>query len=133
MVGLRFSFGSQQDKEKSTQHKRKLTKSKSDCLNKDINQLCDFHPAVSCCMLHLVGTGTSVRAPSMTACCRRTNATKEFSKKSTSPTSTFDASASRGNFFMNLFFSCQHKAGGEQSKKRQDKVSKPSVRQHCNS
>lgn len=54
---------------------------------------------------HLVGTGTSVRAPSITACCRRTNATKGVSRKSTSPTSTLEASASLGNFFMNLFFS----------------------------
>lgn len=54
---------------------------------------------------HLVGTGTSVKAPSITAFCRRTNATKGASKKSTSPTSTFDASASLGNFFMNLFLS----------------------------
>lgn len=59
------------------------------------------------CATYLVGTGTSVRAPNMTACCRRTNATKGFSRKSTSPTRTLDASASRGNFFMNLFFSCQ--------------------------
>lgn len=56
---------------------------------------------------YLVGTGTSVRAPNMTACCRRTNATKGFSRKSTSPTRTFEASASRGSFFMNLFFSCE--------------------------
>lgn len=55
---------------------------------------------------YLVGTGTSVRAPSMTACCSLTKAMKGISKKSTSPTSTLEASASRGSFFMNLFFSC---------------------------
>lgn len=59
---------------------------------------------------YLVGTGTSVRAPSMTACCSRTKAMKGESKKSTSPTSTLEASASRGSFFMNLFFSCMGKA-----------------------
>jgi len=58
-----------------------------------------------------VGTGTSVRAPNMTACCSRTKAMKGLSRKSTSPTSTLDASASRGNFFMNLFFSCVRKRG----------------------
>lgn len=70
-------------------------------------------------VLYLVGTGTSVRAPSMTACCRRTNATKGVSRKSTSPTSTFDASASRGNFFMNLFFSCWSKRRGKKKDKSQ--------------
>ncbi|TNN58159.1 hypothetical protein EYF80_031592 [Liparis tanakae] len=55
--------------------------------------------------VYLVGTGTSVSAPSITACCRRTNATKGASRKSTSPTSTLEASASLGNFFMNLFLS----------------------------
>ena len=59
---------------------------------------------------YLVGTGTSVRAPSMTACCSRTKAMKGESKKSTSPTSTLEASASRGSFFMNLFFSCMGRA-----------------------
>lgn len=58
-----------------------------------------------------VGTGTSVRAPSMTACCSRTKAMKGLSRKSTSPTSTLEASASRGNFFMNLFFSCISEKG----------------------
>lgn len=58
-----------------------------------------------------VGTGTSVRAPNMTACCSRTKAMKGLSKKSTSPTSTLEASASRGNFFMNLFFSCVSERG----------------------
>lgn len=53
-----------------------------------------------------VGTGTSVRAPNITACCSRTKAMKGLSRKSTSPTSTLEASASRGNFFMNLFFNC---------------------------
>lgn len=58
-----------------------------------------------------VGTGTSVRAPSMTACCSRTKAMKGLSRKSTSPTSTLEASASRGSFFMNLFFSCSSERG----------------------
>lgn len=58
-----------------------------------------------------VGTGTSVRAPSMTACCSLTKAMKGLSRKSTSPTSTLEASASRGNFFMNLFFSCSSERG----------------------
>lgn len=58
-----------------------------------------------------VGTGTSVSAPSMTACCSRTKAMKGLSRKSTSPTSTLEASASRGSFFMNLFFSCSSARG----------------------
>ena len=60
---------------------------------------------------YLVGTGTSVRAPSITACCNLTNATKGVSRKSTSPTRTLDASASRGSFFMNLFFSWSERGG----------------------
>lgn len=70
--------------------------------------LCVSSVIVSSCFetsSHLVGTGTSVKAPSITAFCRRTNATNGASRKSTSPTSTFDASASLGNFFMNLFLS----------------------------
>lgn len=61
---------------------------------------------------YLVGTGTSVSAPSMTACCSLTKATKGASRKSTSPTSTLEASASLGNFFINLFFSCTDRHGG---------------------
>lgn len=56
---------------------------------------------------YLVGTGTSVRPPSVVAWARRTKATKGLLRKSTSPTSTLEASASRGIFFMNLFFSCK--------------------------
>lgn len=55
---------------------------------------------------HLVGTGTSVTPPSMVAWSSRTKATKGFSRNSTSPTSTLEASASLGIFLMNLFFSC---------------------------
>lgn len=58
-----------------------------------------------CRSYHLVGTGTSVRPPSVVAWARRTKATKGLLRKSTSPTKTFDASASLGIFFMNLFFS----------------------------
>lgn len=61
---------------------------------------------------YLVGTGTSVSAPSMTACCSLTKATKGASRKSTSPTSTLEASASLGNFFINLFFSWTDRRGG---------------------
>lgn len=57
---------------------------------------------------YLVGTGTSVSAPNMTACCSLTKATKGLSRKSTSPTRTLEASASLGSFFMNLFFSWTH-------------------------
>lgn len=53
--------------------------------------------------VYLVGTGTSVSPPSVVAWARRTNATKGFSRKSTSPINTLDASASLGIFFMNLF------------------------------
>lgn len=56
---------------------------------------------------HLVGTGTSVRPPSVVACAKRTKETIGLSKKSTSPIRTLEASASRGIFFMNLFFSWQ--------------------------
>lgn len=56
-------------------------------------------------IFYLVGTGTSVRPPSVVAWARRTKATKGLLRKSTSPTRTLDASASRGIFFMNLFFS----------------------------
>lgn len=63
------------------------------------------HSGLDMSLTHLVGTGTSVKAPSITACCRRTNATNGASRKSTSPTSTLEASASLGNFFMNLFLS----------------------------
>lgn len=99
MIRLGFPLRPQQDKEESTdQRENKFTRNPwpfSDL------------PLPRWRAPHLVGTGTSVRAPNMTACCRRTNATKGFSRKSTSPTKTLDASASRGNFFMNLFFSCQ--------------------------
>lgn len=61
-----------------------------------------------CQYLYLVGTGTSVRPPSVVACASRTKATKGLSRKSTSPTRTLEASASLGIFFMNLFFSCSH-------------------------
>lgn len=56
-------------------------------------------------LFHLVGTGTSVRPPSVVAWARRTKATKGLLRKSTSPTKTLEASASLGIFFMNLFFS----------------------------
>lgn len=60
---------------------------------------------------HLVGTGTSVTPPSMVAWSSRTKATKGFSRNSTSPTSTLEASASLGIFLMNLFFSCWERQG----------------------
>lgn len=50
--------------------------------------------------LYLVGMGTSVSPVSSTAGDRRTNATMDLSKKSSSPTSTLDASAPVGIFFM---------------------------------
>lgn len=68
-------------------------------------------------VFHLVGTGTSVRPPSVVAWARRTKATKGLLRKSTSPTKTLDASASLGIFFMNLFFSCR-KVEGREIKKR---------------
>ena len=49
---------------------------------------------------NLVGTGTSVRSPSIAASCRRMKAEKGFSKKSTSPTRMLEASAPFGIFFM---------------------------------
>lgn len=58
---------------------------------------------------HLVGTGTSVTPPSMVAWSSRTKATNGFSRNSTSPTSTLEASASLGIFLMNLFFSCRER------------------------
>lgn len=68
-----------------------------------VSNLC---PLIGAGFSYRVGTGTSVRAPNITACCSRTKAMKGLSRKSTSPTSTLEASASRGNFFMNLFFNC---------------------------
>lgn len=50
--------------------------------------------------LHLVGTGTSVSPESRTAGASLTNAMMGLSKKSTSPTSTLDASAPEGIFLM---------------------------------
>lgn len=64
---------------------------------------------------YLVGTGTSVSPPRVVACARRTKATKGLSRKSTSPTSTFDASASLGIFFMNLFLSYGGREGVKNS------------------
>lgn len=58
---------------------------------------------------HLVGTGTSVTPPSIVAWSSLTKATKGFSRNSTSPTSTLEASASLGIFLMNLFFSCRER------------------------
>lgn len=45
-----------------------------------------------------VGTGTSVKSPNKTDWERRTKADSGFSKKSTSPTKIFDASAPCGIF-----------------------------------
>ena len=42
----------------------------------------------------------------MVASCRRMKADKGFSKKSTSPTRMFDASAPFGIFFMKALFTC---------------------------
>lgn len=64
---------------------------------------------------HLVGTGTSVTPPSIVAWRSRTKVTKGFSRNSTSPTSTLEASASLGIFLMNLFFSCWKDEGREES------------------
>lgn len=50
--------------------------------------------------LHLVGTGTSVRPVMRTAGDSRKKAMMGFSRKSTSPTSTLEASAPGGIFFM---------------------------------
>lgn len=50
--------------------------------------------------LYLVGTGTSVRPVIRTAGANRTKAIMGFSRKSTSPTSTLEASAPGGIFFM---------------------------------
>ena len=47
----------------------------------------------------------------MVASCRRMKADKGFSKKSTSPTRMFDASAPFGIFFMKALFTCISKAG----------------------
>lgn len=101
MIGLRFPLRPQQDKEES----RTATKPIHNKVHLNDDTILGLVTPDSR-LSHLVGTGTSVRAPNMTACCRRTNATKGFSRKSTSPTRTFEASASRGSFFMNLFFSC---------------------------
>lgn len=68
---------------------------------------CCVEVCVCECSTYLVGTGTSVRPPSVVAWAKRTKATKGLLRKSTSPTSTLEASASRGIFFMNLFFSCR--------------------------
>lgn len=92
--------------ENVTENKEKRIRFLSKCIN-NTSRVANRQPGVwiGQNFRHLVGTGTSVRAPSITACCRRTNATKGASRKSTSPTSTLEASASLGNFFMNLFFS----------------------------
>lgn len=50
--------------------------------------------------IYLVGMGTSVSPVSSTAGERRTKATMGLSRKSSSPTSTLEASAPSGIFFM---------------------------------
>lgn len=109
MIGLCFSFWPQQHKQESVRHGHMNVSGKN--MKESEGSIVFITDDTLTVVSYLVGTGTSVRAPSMTACCRRTNATKGFSRKSTSPTSTFDASASRGNFFMNLFFSCRSGGG----------------------
>lgn len=47
-----------------------------------------------------VGIGISVRSPSITPFCRRMKAVIGLTRKSTSPTRTFDASEFAGSFFM---------------------------------
>ena len=51
--------------------------------------------------MNLVGIGTSVMSGNKTPSLRRTKARIGFSRKSTSPISTLDASAPAGSFFKN--------------------------------
>ena len=50
--------------------------------------------------MNLVDIGTSVRSPSRAPDASRTKVMTVCGKESTSPTSTFDASALLGNFFI---------------------------------
>lgn len=102
IVGLGFAVRTQQDEEKSTRVAGYSCSQYWDALNIRRNEKRGTQLDA-----HLVGTGTSVRPPSVVAWAKRTKDTKGFSRKSTSPTRTFDASASRGIFFMNLFFNWQ--------------------------
>jgi len=56
--------------------------------------------------MNRVGTGTSVKSPRTTGCTSRMKAETGFSRQSTSPTSTFEASAPGGIFFKNDVFPC---------------------------
>ena len=51
-----------------------------------------------------VGTGTSVKSPNTTGWTSRMKAETGFSRQSTSPTRTFEASAPAGIFFKNEVF-----------------------------
>jgi len=56
---------------------------------------------------NLVGTGTSVRSPSITACFRRMKAETWFSRNSTCPIITLDASAPGGSFLKKCWLPCE--------------------------
>ncbi len=116
MVWIGFAFGSKKNEQKSREDDNKYYLKKNIHLfywfNKSL--FLNWTPPTTTIFSslalwdeskYLVGTGTSVSAPNMTACCSLTKATKGLSRKSTSPTRTLEASASLGSFFMNLFFS----------------------------
>lgn len=82
---------------KETLNEKKKRKGKWHC---EINSSVTSLTSAFMRLFYLVGTGTSVRPVMRTAGDSRTKAMMGFSRKSTSPTSTLEASAPGGIFFM---------------------------------